>query len=199
MLRFEMHLATASLALGLALLCGGCALPQPSVGAAQPDYGWGPWTGGDSGWRTYPGYGDRYGHGSGRVCDHFGRCWHPGYDHDPDRVRSARPPDWADDLPESAQERRRFVRPDDGLVCDQVTRVCYKQGNVDKSDTKEFFGRRAAKRADRLRDERGSAEIFVPEPGVACDPQRERCFADGEPDRDLTKRHFGRRAGRKGG
>jgi hypothetical protein len=89
------------------------------------------------------------------------------------------------------------VKPDDDLVCDRDTRVCYKRGLVDKSDTKEVFGRRAARHADRLRDERGSADIFIPERGVACDPDRQRCFADGEPDRKLSRRHFGRRGERE--
>ena len=189
-----MRAVKASLAMGLALLCSGCALPQLSVGAdagrSFPGAGYG------GGWRAYPGYPRDY--GDDVVCDRFGRCWRadPGdrYDH---RRRAARPPGWAEDLPEAARADERFIRPNSGLVCDQVTRVCYKRGNVDKSDTKNVFGRRAAKRADQLRDERGTSAIFVPEQGAACDPTRRRCFSDGEPDRRLTRRHFGRGAARE--
>jgi hypothetical protein len=132
------------------------------------------------------------------VCDRFGRCWRPDYDDRFDRRRvEAHPPGWAEDLPDSARADERFIRPRSGLVCDQATRVCYKRGNVDKSDTKEVFGRRASKRADQLRDERGTPRIFVPEQGAACDPTRRRCFSDGEPDRKLTRRHFGRGAARE--
>jgi hypothetical protein len=189
-----MHAAKAGLAISLAMLCGACALPQSAVtlGGAQPDVGW------DSSWPTYPGYSRSYYRDDEVVCDRYGRCWRYDDDHEHDRYRTARPPDWAEELPDSEQERRRFVRPDDNLVCDQATRVCYKRGLVDKSDTKEFFGRRAAKHADRLRDERGNAEIFIPEKGVACDPGRQRCYADGKPDRDLTRRHFGKSKGRDG-
>jgi hypothetical protein len=191
-MRFEMRVAKASFALGLALLCSGCALPQLSVGG---DQGWRPLGGGyGGGWGTSPGYARYDDHGV--VCDRYGRCWRPKSDDRSDH-RLARPPDWAEDLPESARVEDRFIRPGSGLVCDQATRVCYKRGNVDKSDTKEVFGRRASKRADQLRDERGTPRIFVPEQGAACDPTRRRCFSDGEPDRKLTRRHFGRGAARE--
>jgi hypothetical protein len=188
----EMWAAKASLAMGLALLCSGCALPQLSVGGDRGSRPLGGAYGGN--WGTYPGYARTYDHGV--VCDRYGRCWRPDRDDRSDHWR-VRPPDWAENLPDSARAKGRFVRPDSGLVCDQATRVCYKRGSVDKSDTKEVFGRRAAKRADRLRDERGTAQIFVPQGGTACDPERRRCFTDGESDRKLTRRHFGRGAARE--
>jgi hypothetical protein len=192
-----MRAAKTSLAACLALLCSGCALPQLSAGGSRSEPGWDPFGGGypGAGW-AYPGYArdddDDW------VCDRFGRCWRPDSGDRYDHPRGeARPPGWAENLPRSDRARDRFIRPSAELVCDQATRVCYKRGNVDKSDTKEVFGRRAAKRADRLRDERGTAHIFVPEQGVACDRTRRRCYAEGEPDRSLTRRHFGRGAARE--
>jgi hypothetical protein len=187
-----MRAARSGFAIGLALLCSGCALPQLSGGAARSGPTWTPLGGSYGGdWLAYPADRQRI------VCDRYGRCWRPdaGDDFDHRRVE-VHPPGWAADLPDSERKRDRFIRPDANLVCDQATRVCYKRGSIDKSDTKEVFGRRAAKRADQLRDERGTAQIFVPEQGAACDRERRRCFAEGEPDRRLTRRHFGRDAAR---
>ena len=195
-----MRSAKTSLALCLALLCGGCGLPQLSVGGgpARVDPGWTTFGGVHPGyWPGHSGISRGYRDEPRLVCDQFGRCWRRDSDRWSDRGRRpAEPPGWAENLPDAARERDRFIRPSSDLVCDQATRVCYKRGNVDKSDTKEVFGRRAAKRADQLRDERGTARIFVPDHGVACDRERQRCFSDGDPDRSLTRRHFGRDAAR---
>ena len=59
-----------------------------------------------------------------------------------------------------------------------------------------MFGERAGDRADDLRDRLGTARVFVPERGVACDRNRRMCLDDGDPDRSLTRRYFGRRAAR---
>ena len=67
----EMRAVKASLAMGVALLCSGCALPQLSVGADPARSLPGAVYGG--GWRAYPGYARDY--GDGVVCDRFGRCW----------------------------------------------------------------------------------------------------------------------------
>jgi hypothetical protein len=64
---------------------------------------------------------------------------------------------------------------------------------VDKSDTQNAFGERAGDRADGWRDSVGTAHLFVTRGGAACDRERRVCFNDGEPDRRLTERFFGRR------
>ena len=42
--------------------------------------------------------------------------------------------------------QNRFLRPRSEVVCDRATRICYKEGNVDKSDTERVFGERAGDR-----------------------------------------------------
>jgi hypothetical protein len=82
------------------------------------------------------------------------------------------------------------------VVCDRATRICYKRGRVDQSDTDDVFGERAGDRVDALRDRHRTARVFVPERGTSCDRERHVCFEDGDPDRGLTRRYFGRRAAR---
>jgi Fels-1 Prophage Protein-like len=74
--------------------------------------------------------------------------------------------------------------------------MCYKQGEVDKSDTERVFGDRAGDKVDSLRDRLGTSRLFAPERGVACDREGRVCLEDGDPDRSLTRRYFGRRAAR---
>ena len=38
--------------------------------------------------------------------------------------------------------------------------------------------------------------MFVPQRGVACDRERRLCLEDGDPDRKLTRRYFGKDAAR---
>jgi hypothetical protein len=195
------------LALGLALVCGGCG-PQLSLSAGAPR-GWadpslgGPFARTDrDAWLGLPGYARSPFDRSAVVCDRYGRCWRRGPDdhfaHRHFGRPDAEPPGWAEKLPDSARRDDRFLRPRSELVCDRATRICYKDGEVDKSDTEHVFGRRAGKRADDLRDSHGTARLFVPEQGVSCDRERRRCFEDGDPDRRATRRYFGRRAARSG-
>jgi Fels-1 Prophage Protein-like len=149
-------------------------------------------------WLGLPGY------GSSRrpavACDSFGRCWQLGpYDRFARGYverRDARPPGWAESLPGSAWMQDRFLRPRSDVVCDRASRICYKEGHVDKSDTEGIFGGRAGQRADALRDRFGTARLFVPERGVACDRENRVCLEDGDADRRLTRRYFGRGAAR---
>jgi hypothetical protein len=188
----------------LALLCSGCGAPQVSMGTgsrwAEPGL-WPRYRTDADPWLARPGYGWSAFGRPAVVCDRFGRCWQAGpFD---DRLarshlerRDGRPPGWARRLPDSAQTDRRFLRPRAALVCDRATRICYKQGEIDKSDTERMFGARAGDRADDLRDRHGSARMLVPERGVACDRERRMCLEDGDPDRKLTRRFFGRQATR---
>ena len=192
----------ARLALSLVLICSACGAPQLSVSTGEPRA----WSDLEPLYRTErdvwlgPGYGRSPLHGPSVACDSFGRCWRLGpYDQlargHIDRP-DARPPGWAESLPGSAWTDGRFLRPRSEVVCDRATRICYKQGKIDKSDTERVFGGRAGNRADDLRDRHGIARLFVPERGVACDRKSRMCLEDGDPDRRLTRRYFGRRAAR---
>jgi hypothetical protein len=128
-------------------------------------------------------------------CDSYGRCWQQvPYGNGYGGRAGTRPPGWADSLPYRAQGSDRFLRPRSGVVCDRATSVCYKGNEVDKTETRDLFGDRAADRADDLRDQRGTARLFVPERGVTCDRSRQVCFDDDSADSSLTRRYFGRRA-----
>ena len=195
-MRFPMR----CLILCLALMCSACSSPQLSLSAGG-HRGWGdsPFLADRDPWLGLPGYGRSPFHRPPVVCDRFGRCWRA----EPSRFSHGhfgrpepRPPGWAESLPESAPMRNRFLRPRSEVVCDRATRICYNEGNIDKSDTKDVFGRRAGKRADKLRDQHGTPRVFAPERDVSCDRERRRCFDDGAADRDLTRRYFGRRAAR---
>lgn len=198
-----MHLATARLVLCLALMCSACGAPQLSVSTgtrAWSDPGFWPYRTERDVWMAPPGYGRSPFYRPSIACDRFGRCWQVGpfdrfargYIERPD----TRPPGWAERLPESAETHNRFLRPRSEVVCDRATRICYKKGEIDKSDTERMFGDRAGDRADDLRDRHGRARIFVPERDVSCDRERRVCLDDGDPDRSLTRRYFGRRAAR---
>jgi hypothetical protein len=201
----EMHLAMGRLGLSLVLVCSACGAPQLSVSSggtgAWPDPSLGsPYRTEREVWPGLPGYGRSPLHRPPVACDSFGRCWQLGPS---DRLAHgylerphARPPGWAEDLPGSARTQHRFLRPRSDVVCDRATRICYKQGEVDKSDTEGVFGGRAGERADALRDRFGTARLFVPEPGVACDRESHVCLEDGDADRRLTRRYFGRNAAR---
>jgi hypothetical protein len=128
------------------------------------------------------------------ACDQFGRCWQQGSGSGFRSGYGSRPPGWADDLPRRARDPDRFLRPRSGVVCDQASLVCYKQGRIDRSETRRVFGERAADRADDVRDARGTGRVFVPERGVACDTARRTCYDDGVADFSLTRRYFGQRA-----
>ena len=44
----------------------------------------------------------------------------------------------------------RFVRRGDGVVCDRATETCYRGREIDASETRDVFGRKAAREADRV-------------------------------------------------
>jgi Fels-1 Prophage Protein-like len=196
----EMHLAIARLVPCLALLCGACGAPQVTLSTGgSPSWSDPPYRSERDVWLAQPWYGRGGWHDPAVACDSFGRCWHVGSDRfrrGYSERRDADPPAWADNLPQSARTQHRFLRPGSDVVCDRATRICYKQGEVDKSDTQRVFGERAGDRADALRDRFGTARLFAPERGVACDRENRMCLEDGDPDRSLTRRFFGRRAAR---
>jgi Fels-1 Prophage Protein-like len=200
-----MPLSIARLVLCSGLVCGACGAPQLSIssGGAEDwtDSRWSPLYRPERDvWWAPPGYGRSPLNRPNTACDQFGRCWQlessdrfaRKYIERPD----TRPPSWADRLPGSAWMDNRFVRPRSDVVCDRATSICYKRGKIDKSDTEHVFGERAGDRADDVRDRLSNARVFVPERGVACDRERRICLEDGDPDRRLTRRYFGRRAAR---
>lgn len=203
-----MRAALTSLIVSTGLACGACAGPEGGLHiGGSAGSGPGLWYETEPGWnrgplRGLPGYGLDPWRRSDVACDAFGRCWRldatdrlgfaRGW-HDDD-LPSARPPRWAKALPDRLRDSDRFVRPGSNLVCDRASRICYKRGNLDKSVTRGVFGKRAANRADDLRDRLGTGRLFVPQRDVACDQGRRVCFEDGVPDRKLTRRYFGREA-----
>jgi hypothetical protein len=196
----EMHLSIARLVLCSGLVCGACGAPQLSIysGGAEDwtDSRWSPLYRAERDvWWALPGYGRSPLDRPYVACDRLGRCWQLG-PYDRYALGHTRPPSWAGTLPGSAWMGNRFVRPRSDVVCDQATRICYKRGKIDKSDTEQVFGERAGDRADDLRDQLSTARVFVPERGVACDRERRICVEDGHPDRSLTRRYFGQRAAR---
>ena len=191
------------LATFLILIGSGCAAPDSSTYRSGSGVRLGPTSSLERNWDlwpAYPGYGRSLRHRPAVACDSFGRCWRlePSDPFERLYVRrsDARPPGWAENLPRSARLHDRFLRPGSDVVCDRASRLCYKDGKVDKSDTQSVFGERAGDRADRLRDRLGTGRMFVPQRGVACDRERKLCLEDGNPDRKLTRRYFGKDAAR---
>ena len=95
-----------------------------------------------------------------------------------------------------ARQGRRLARPDDNVVCDRRTQVCYKDGKIDKTETHDFFGNKAARRADGVRD-KYEEDAFVPRKDVVCDRDRRVCYKDGDPSRKLTRDFFGNKAAKR--
>ena len=147
-LELEMHLSIARLVLCSGLVCGACGAPQLSIysGGAEDwtDSRWSPLYRAERDvWWALPGYGRSPLDRPYVACDRLGRCWQLG-PYDRYALGHARPPSWAGTLPGSAWMGNRFVRPRLDVVCDQATRICYKRGKIDKSDTEDVFGERAA-------------------------------------------------------
>lgn len=112
----------------------------------------------------------------------------------PSRTQGARPPGWADNAPARARSSDRFARPQSGVVCDRRTNVCYKNGGLDRSETKDVFGDRASNRVEGIRKRNGTGQLFLPDRGVTCNSIRKVCYDDGVADFSQTRRYFGDRA-----
>jgi hypothetical protein len=91
----------------------------------------------------------------------------------------------------------RTFRPSGDVVCDRATATCYRDGEIDASDTRDVFGNRAARRVDRLRDQAGTNRIFRPDDDVVCNRRERVCYKDGHPDRSETRDFFGKKAARR--
>lgn len=100
-------------------------------------------------------------------------------------------------------------RPERGVRCETVERVCYERGAPSVEYTREHFGPEAARalrresrwegRGESGWEERGrSGRVFFPEPGVRCDRVAEVCTnRRGEPSVRLTREHLGYQAARR--
>ena len=105
-------------------------------------------------------------------------------------------PDARDRYGRSSDGGRTF-RPDRNVVCDRATETCYRGHEIDASETRDYFGRSAARQVDRDRDAAGTNRIYRVGDGVVCDPRRQVCLKDGRPDRSETRDYFGKKAGRR--
>jgi hypothetical protein len=114
------------------------------------------------------------------VCDDRGTCYQvmPGYSFNgPNWGYHERREGWGNRRYRGWGERdRRFARPSDDVTCDRRTSVCYKDGHIDKTETRGFFGNRASRRSDSIRDRAGTGRVFVPKPGQWCDPREPCCL-----------------------
>jgi len=91
----------------------------------------------------------------------------------------------------------RTFRPGRDVVCDRATATCYRDGEIDASETRDHFGNRAGRRVDRIRDAAGTNHVFRPDDDVVCNRRERVCFKDGHPDRSETRDFFGRKAARR--
>lgn len=96
----------------------------------------------------------------------------------------------------SSQGGRTFS-PDRNVVCDRATETCYRGREIDASETRDNFGKSAARRVDRIRDEAGTNRIYRVDDDVVCNRQREVCYKNGRPDRSETRDYFGKKAARQ--
>jgi hypothetical protein len=93
----------------------------------------------------------------------------------------------------------RYVRAGRDVVCDRSTQLCYKRGRVDVSETRDAFGRGAARDADALRDRLGTAHVFVPRGrgDRYCINAEKTCYKNGRPDWSDTRDVYGKEAARR--
>ncbi|MGF1529352.1 MAG: YcgJ family protein [Candidatus Competibacterales bacterium] len=90
-------------------------------------------------------------------------------------------------------EARRFY-PEQGVMCQSRTQICYRNGAPSIAATRRYFGRDAAEAIGRdLR--RG--DVFRPERGVVCRRRLQECEDRFGPNVGLTRIYFGRDAARR--
>lgn len=92
----------------------------------------------------------------------------------------------------SARAGSRTFRPSPNVVCDRATQTCYRGRDIDASETRDVFGRKAAREVDRIRDEAGTNRIYRVSNKVVCDRRTKVCYKNGHPDNSETKDFFGR-------
>ena len=91
----------------------------------------------------------------------------------------------------------RTFNPSRGVVCDRATETCYRGREIDASETRDYFGRSAARQVDRIRDDAGTNRIYRVDDDVVCNRPKEVCYKNGRPDRSETRDYFGKKAARR--
>lgn len=172
-------------ALAGALLLGGCAYDNDTYRGGGR---YGVYDGGGYG-GPYYGRGSSYGRGP-----YYGRNTY--YGRDPRYWYGGRRNDDDDDRRQARREPR-LDRPENGVVCDRRTETCYKGREIDASETREKFGRDAARKVERVRDRYDNNDIFRPRRNAVCDRDDRRCYQNNDPNRRLTREYFGNRAARR--
>jgi hypothetical protein len=163
-------LVAAGLLAGCASLDGGDPYRGAGVGAAGPGIRWSGPYGADPYYRSYPGsLGQPYGYG----VDPYERGYY------------------------GRGGGGRTFRPGGDVVCDRRTETCYRRGQIDASETRDYFGRGAARRVDRIRDQAGTNRIFRADDNVVCNRRDKVCLKNGHPDRSETRDFFGKKAARR--
>ena len=138
---------------------------------------------------------DRY-HDDGAYAAGGYRPWWGGYYGAP---YGGPPYDYEHDRYVAVSPNGRFIQPEDKVVCDRLSEVCYKKGDIDATETRQYFGRGASHRADNIRDRLHDNDSFLPRPNVACSRDNEACYRtnSGQADRQATRRFFGNQAARQ--
>ena len=172
------RLPLAALAAGL--LLAGCAVDNDRYESrSTPRYG--VYEGGYGG----PYYGRSPNYGRSTYYGREPNYWFNRRDNDNNRNR------------DEAKRQPRFDRPENDVVCDRRTQVCYKDKEIDASETREKFGKDAARRVDRVRDKYDNNDLFLPRKNTVCDRDDKTCYQNGDPSRKQTREYFGNKAAKR--
>jgi hypothetical protein len=171
------------------LLLAGCTDGDRYENRTYAYDGWGSRSGGYYGYPSrYYGYPYRY-YDNRRYYDDDHDHDDDDHDHDRDHDRDRADRDRSQDGRSESAGRR--------TSCDERTQVCYKGGKLSTAETRDEFGRDAARRTTRLRERYDTKDIYLPRRNVVCDGGSNTCYRGGEPDRRATREQFGRKAARK--
>jgi hypothetical protein len=101
---------------------------------------------------------------------------------------------------EGTRGARGIFRPDDGLLCDRLSEVCYDREGASLRETGREFGHEAAQDLSRRIDEtrRGPGQrggvIYSPRKGVSCDETVAVCYVEDSAHPGHTRQQFGDQA-----
>ena len=86
---------------------------------------------------------------------------------------------------------------DDRVTCDARTEVCYKNGRLDASETRDRFGKSASREVEQIRQQQGTGRVYVPRDGSVCNRQEGVCYKNGKPDWSATRDYIGKGAAKR--
>lgn len=86
---------------------------------------------------------------------------------------------------------------DDRVTCDARTEVCYKNGRLDASETRDRFGKSASREVEQIRQQQGTGRVYVPRDGSVCNRQEGVCYKNGKPDWSDTRDYIGKNAAKR--